>query len=654
MSRERTKKIKVYNKDNLKNPIAVFTGNRPDSKEAMRNIMKDPKIFIEQNGSSTLDFSMLVDSQKWKDIKDIENIYEVDGRRYTALDENSYTYQGNTVTVNLVETWYLLSKQFIQAYNTPKEREGIDEHTVVLLPKSTEPLVINGVKYSDSEVPYPRGSAGYNLWALLKPTKWSLGICDVMVDGFSPADDFGVFNVETDMKSILDNIKLVQSLYGGILVFDSVNNIVHLRDENKWDTDTGFTIREGKNLKTPVEIRQNNDIRTIVYPLGDGKLNIKAVNNGKNYLENYSYTKEKFVEIIENPDIYDQKQLKFWGERQLQKICKPRREFLASVLDVSTTKEYSFEAFDLNDIGTVYYADPDTEITKSEKQRIISLSYLVFTPYNCDISLGDKAKNVREIIKQAFDKSEVVDDTINGNGTISGNKVIVDSYDKNGVISKATITKIANEQHAMIELNTQYITKTSEALANFKVEVTKTYATIESLTQFKTETTQALTSIKQYADKTFATIQSFTEFKTATSQSLTNITQRVNQNSSNISLNARHISDNEEHIAQVEILADDNRSEIRLVADEVKVQGRLIADKASISQLNSVSAKINNLAVNDLKIGGRRVSTSYKTWIQSVNVSGTFVRSVDFERKKVTFGDVSFRSTGLSGYVLTT
>lgn len=149
--------------------------------------------------------------------------------------------------MSLVEIWYTLSKRFVQAYNVPKDEEFIDDQSVVLLPKSTEPLMVNGKRYNN--VPYPRGSAGYNLWALLRDSGWELGVCDVMVDGFNPAEDFGVFNLETDMKDLLYNIQQVQRLYGGILVWDSVNKIVNLRDPDKWDTDTGFTIMKAKTWK---------------------------------------------------------------------------------------------------------------------------------------------------------------------------------------------------------------------------------------------------------------------------------------------------------------------------------------------------------------------------------------------------------------------
>lgn len=112
--------IRVYDKN--MNKIAEFRGdNTGTSEEAKRNLMVNPTVHIESNGNSTFTFQMLADSSKWNEIKNPENIYVLNGRYYTALAENAYQYTDNNgvsiVDVSLVETWYLLDRQFNQAYN---------------------------------------------------------------------------------------------------------------------------------------------------------------------------------------------------------------------------------------------------------------------------------------------------------------------------------------------------------------------------------------------------------------------------------------------------------------------------------------------------------------------------------------------------------
>ena len=580
--------IIVYNKNG--EFLAKFTKDPPIDTANKINMMIDPTVSISQNGESTFTFSINFNSQKWKDIQDPENIYLVNGREYTALSEDSFVYGDNIVEVNLVETWYLLSKVYIQAYNVPPEREGIDEHTVVILPKSTEPLIVNGVQYDNN--PYPRGSAGYALWALLQGSGWNLGICDVIVEGFSPEEDYGVFNLESDQKDLLHNIQMVQELWGGILVWDSVNKTLNLRDENKWDTDNGYEIRKGKNLKSAPVITQNNDVITRLYPLGESKLNIKKVNNDKTYLENFSYTDKIYSRILQNSNIYDQNQLKFWGERKLSEICKPSRYITAELIDIRTVKGFEHEVFDLNDIATIVHSDPITGEETKEKQRIIKWTYNVFAPENCSVELGNKTKNVVEIIKQSWENSEKADDNINDSGNIPSDNIWDREYGTNvpGRFDQTWNYISQTENRLEIKIN-----DVAGSLADFIIEANNTFATIEALTQFKTDVTNSIAGLQLYVDSTFATIESFTAFQTQVSQSLTSINQRVDENAAEISINARHIEDNSDNIAEVRVIANRNESKIELNADKIEANGRLIAKKADISDLNALSIKVNDL-----------------------------------------------------------
>lgn len=660
-------KIRVYNKSN--ELLAIFTKNPTSDIEENINMMISPTVTISQNGESTFSFSINQYSDQWKNIENPENIYVVNNRKYTAINTDAYVYSSPMVTVNLVETWYLLSKVYVQAYNVPKDRENIDEHTVILLPKSTEPLIVNGKTYTNN--PYPRGSAGYALWAILQDSGWSLKTCDVLVDGFSAKDDYGVFNLETDQKDVLHNIQLIQELWGGILVWDSMHNTLSLRDGNKWDTDYGYEIRKGKNLKENVVITQTNDIVTRLYPLGEAKLNIKAVNNNRTYLENFSYTNKVYSAILQNSDIYDQKQLKFWGERKLQEICKPSRYIEANLFDIRTASGFEHEEFDLNDIVTIIYNDPITGKETKEKQRIIKWTFDVFAPYNCSVELGTKNRDVIDIIKQSWDNGKKADDAINGSGSISPGDVWdrESNTDLNGMFKKSynyinetangltiRVNNVANSlaefkveatrTYATISALAQFKTDTTNAIAGLRAYADENFATIESFTQFQTKTTNAITNVRQYADETFATIQSFTQFQTNTSDHFTNIEQTVSANSSEIKIQAGQIDNMGSNIANITLEVNDNGSKISENADQIdlnaqkiKAQGELIAEKASISDLSAATARISTIESNYITSQSLRSSTLY---VGALAVGGnmlnwktvTLVTNVDFKKEK--------------------
>ena len=602
--KELTKKVYVYNKNN--ELLAYFDGEPPSYPENRIDMMIEPTVTIESNGASTFTFSMNMYSQKWQDISDPENIYLVDGRKYVCLNETGIVTENETVTVTAYETWKLLEKRYVQAYNVPKEDEFIDDQTVCLLPKSTEPLVVNGVTYTNN--PYPRGSAGYNYWALLQGSGWTLAFCDVIADGFNAAEDYGVFNVETDQKDLLYNLEHVRDLYGGIFEWDSVNQTLSVHDSSKWNNDYGFEIRKGKNLQT-LTISMDTDITTRLYPLGENNLNISAVNNGKRYVDDFSYTTAIYEKNLQNSDIYDQKQLLYWGQEQVKKLSRPRKNINCEIVDVRTVEGREYETFDINHLATVVYSDgPEQTLTK-ETLRIISWTYNVFAPYQATIELGDKLQNMVDFLKQSYESGNKADSVIDSGGRIDYDSL----WDyENGTYWGDTLYKYIHETEHRLEIK---IDDVEGSLADFIVEANETFATIEALVKFETETTTAIANLKMYADDTFATIQSFVQFQTQTTNAIASVEQYVDSVEARVTSNTQFINQVDGRVdtaftqisqvsdkaqsaiditagfnnqmARLEIRVDDMGSEINATADTVNIHS---------STLNAHSDSINIIA----------------------------------------------------------
>ena len=568
--KELTKKVYVYNKNN--ELLAYFDGEPPSYPENRIDMMIEPTVTIESNGASTFTFSMNMYSQKWQDISDPENIYLVDGRKYVCLNETGIVTENETVTVTAYETWKLLEKRYVQAYNVPKEDEFIDDQTVCLLPKSTEPLVVNGVTYTNN--PYPRGSAGYNYWALLQGSGWTLAFCDVIADGFNAAEDYGVFNVETDQKDLLYNLEHVRDLYGGIFEWDSVNQTLSVHDSSKWNNDYGFEIRKGKNLQT-LTISMDTDITTRLYPLGENSLNISAVNNGKRYVDDFSYTTAIYEKNLQNSDIYDQKQLLYWGQEQVKKLSRPRKNINCEIVDVRTVEGREYEIFDINHLATVVYSDgPEQTLTK-ETLRIISWTYNVFAPYQATIELGDKLQNMVDFLKQSYESGNKADSVIDSGGRIDYDSL----WDyENGTYWGDTLYNYIHETEHRLEIK---IDDVEGSLADFIVEANETFATIDALVKFETETTTAIANLKMYADDTFATITSFVSFQDQTSTHFSKIEQYVDDVESRVTIVAGEVSDQGSKIASIELRVNDT-------------EGSIIELNSDITQINSKVTTINS------------------------------------------------------------
>lgn len=431
MAKQKKKEIIVKNKDG--NVIAVFTNENLASKDDFAiDVMVAPTITLVSNGESTLTFQMLSESPKWKLIDNPENTIECNGREYIFWNTGSVIYSGNVVNVTLVESWYSLKKVYLSAFNVNTEDDPVDIHTVKILPRSTDPLYIAvlgffPIQFDDSEVRdsrgvlMPRGSAGYAMWAILKMTKWKLGICDQIASDFNVSTGAGCYNIETDMKSVLYNLQYIQQQFGGILCFDSKNKLVHLRSEeatsdfNAWK---GYSIRYGKNLDSPPNIVWDNDVTTVLNVIGSDNFTFASINDGSQAVSDYSFTNRYLEGYIQNQNIFDtgddygKQQLLSWGKRKVKELSRPRKTVTYSIIDIRGIEDTDdsdgfYEDFDINDVVKAYYSYGDSGEEVEEELRIIKIQYNYFFPGSDSvIEVGDKFANVVESVYDLVKKEE--------------------------------------------------------------------------------------------------------------------------------------------------------------------------------------------------------------------------------------------------------
>lgn len=235
--------------------------------------ISDCKLTEKQNDNSTLTFNMLTSSEKYTWLADPENLIVADERVFSAIyDGDSLTEKKdsgnkNTAAFSFVERQCLLDKIRVTAYNSTTTYDHIDEGMVIILSGGIYPLTVNGIQLS---CPYAQGTAAYALYAVLYGTGWSVSTVDVD----------GTFDLETDKKSVLENVKAIQSLWGGILMFDSLKKKVHLRSEEIYRPYNGYGVRFRFN-ETGLERSVNRNIITRLYVYGKDNLNIAASNGGK-------------------------------------------------------------------------------------------------------------------------------------------------------------------------------------------------------------------------------------------------------------------------------------------------------------------------------------------------------------------------------------
>ena len=477
MNNEEDNQVYVLNKN--EQLLAVF--NKDDEDQTLIN----PRIEKKQNSEAIFTFTIDTKNPKWKEINNPENLYLVDGMMFStnfdgSFKENITENDEQTVEVTAYERQQLLSRKFVRAWNSETNLEKIDTFMVVILSNGNLDLKNNDTIVTTR---YPKGSSGYALEGLLYGTGWTVGTCDIyeyengeVVKDESDNPVYAKFDLETDQLNIYDNILKIQELWGGILVFDSVNKIVHHRNESIYLPYNGYEVRYQKNMQS-LEKAYNNKIITKLCPLGENGLNIKSVNTNSVWLENYTYTNTVLEGIENNPDLTDPSQLKKWGERKLQMLCRPSIELDVKLALLYKVEGYELETIDLNDIVRVIGYQkifPSVVISENtiigedviiggasyEELRIVEFSYSLWDKSDATIKLSNITLDSTDIFRKAI----IATNDVNSGALVGYNKIITSI---NNASEKNTIDPI-KLKNIYIPNTTNYAINDLGVLANLK------------------------------------------------------------------------------------------------------------------------------------------------------------------------------------------
>lgn len=478
----------IYVLDKNETLLAMF--KRDD-----KNTIINPKINKTQNSETTFTFSIAINNPKWEQIKNPENLYIVNDMIFSTNFEGSFEEiisDNGEEYINIIayERQKLLSRKFVRAWNSTTGFDVVDTFMVVVLSNGDLPLKNNGQLVNSTHTP---GSSGYVLDALLYGTGWTTGTCDVE----------GTFDFETDLMDIYENILKVQEIWGGILVFDSLNKKVHHRDETKFLPYSGYEVKYAKNMQSS-ENRYNNKIITKLCPLGEGNLNIKSVNDGSEWLTNYTYTDTILEGIINNPDITEPNQLKAWGERKLQDLCKPSKELTVQTVLLNKIKGHELEELDINHIvDVINYQGIENTI---EQLRVVNFEYNLWDFSDATIQLSDITLESTDIFKKAVKATNEISE-----GTLNSSKIIV--YYKGGSSVEENIKRVDQE-----------ITKTKADLTKsddeIRATVTQTQDGVNNLTNTVINHTEIITTLGASVGNIDASVK---ELKESTEQSINDI-----------------------------------------------------------------------------------------------------------------------------------
>lgn len=254
-------------------------------------------------------------------------------------------------------------------------------------------------------------------------------------------------NVKRNLYGTVTNsynlLQMMCTVYNVEFIFDTYNKTVTFVD--KVGKDAGVYFINDINLKQLNVDTHTHKYITRVIPIGKNGLTIESVNDGKNYLENKTYTTKNIYGIWQSDKHDDPNALKADAKRFLDEMAIPYETYEVVVDDLYALKGYDEFQYGLGDIVTIIDGDTETRI----QQRIIQRTYNLLEPDKDTIHIANKDATFEDYYKRLqtiADMTQSVigsDGSINGgsisDGTISGDKIENDSINS-GHISSGSIT----------------------------------------------------------------------------------------------------------------------------------------------------------------------------------------------------------------------
>ncbi len=281
-----------------------------------------------------------------------------------------------------------------------------------------------------------------------------------------------------------DILKQIVKTYRVEMAIDSLNkNITFVEKRGE---DKGVYFSSQLNLKSVGKQAQTTDFYTIILPIGKDGLTIESVNNGKKYLENYTYSSKKKTYYWKDERYTVAQNLKEDAEAKLADMATPRVSYSCSIIDLAKAKknDYNFLEYDLGD--TVTIVDNYTNIRIA--QRIVKMTEYPESPEQNQCEISNVKLTFEELAQKYEGTADTVDNITTDNGTVDGDaidsipasKVLeLDEVIANSAKFKQVDTEILNVSGMLTATNARIGTLETTALTATTADIR--YAKIENL-----------------------------------------------------------------------------------------------------------------------------------------------------------------------------
>lgn len=212
--------------------------------------------------------------------------------------------------------------------------------------------------------------------------------------------EVGTVNVSTKRTwtSTEDNalsiLRRVQSLHGGDLIFDNANKVVNLLTFSGTDSGALFCYR--KNMKSIQRVIDTTSLITRLYAVGADGMTFASINDGKPYVEDFTYTSEIRIKTLDCSNFTNPYQMLDFANMRLADYATPRISYVLKAVDLSVLTGYEHETWELGD--TVMVVDEDLDL--SIKTRIVRREYNLQEPWNTVLELSTTLRELGDSTAQ--------------------------------------------------------------------------------------------------------------------------------------------------------------------------------------------------------------------------------------------------------------
>ena len=241
-----------------------------------------------------------------------------------------------------------------------------------------------GFSVKKAEITFNADTADVPIAYALKDTDWSIGSVNVRTKRTWTSTE----------KNVLAILRKVQDLHGGDLVFDNAEKTVSLLTFS--GTDSGALFCYKKNMKSIKRVIDTQSLITRLYAYGKDGMTFASINDGKEYVEDTTYTKEVRVSTLDCSSFTNPYQMLEYAEMRLADYASPRISYVLNAMDLSSLTGYEHEQWNLGDIVTV----KDDELNLSIKTRIVRREYNLKEPWNTVLELSTTLRELGDSSSQ--------------------------------------------------------------------------------------------------------------------------------------------------------------------------------------------------------------------------------------------------------------